>query len=348
MALCLQNGNVFSGNCRAYFDYYQEQGGNFNLILLCRGSATRTKLINEFPDTIVYDLYSLMGMIAFLKTPVIVISHGRFDHFPFSKMFYQTFVNLWHGIPIKTIGRKFRKIKIHWDYMIVSSQFEARMMKQAFPKRDLEILPLGMPRMDALFNSTNQASPQKKIVLYVPTFRDRGSVRYFPFDDIDLKKLDEYLVQNSIEIVIKPHANDLKSEVLLDINQCSSISIETNREVDLQDLILRSWCVITDYSGVYFDAVAIDKPLIFLPYDIDEYKDQRGFMFDFMENTPGPKIKSQNGLIEYFDSLTQGNDEYVTERKLIRNKFFEFQDGLASARITDLLEKVLEQSKYKT
>jgi len=101
--------------------------------------------------------------------------------------------------------------------------------------------------------------------------------------------------------------------------------------------------VITDYSGVYFDAVAIDKPIIFIPYDIEEYASERGFMYDYYDNTPGPKIDSQKELIEHFKHLLNGDDRYHTAREKIRDRFFEHKDGQASKRLTHFITTIVDQ-----
>ena len=48
--------------------------------------------------------------------------------------------------------------------------------------------------------------------------------------------------------------------------------------------------LITDYSGVFVEFLVTDKPMIFLPYDKDEYEADRGFWFDYNQVIPGPQV----------------------------------------------------------
>ena len=40
--------------------------------------------------------------------------------------------------------------------------------------------------------------------------------------------------------------------------------------------------LITDYSSVYFDYLLLDRPLIFVPVDLEEYIETRGYFWNLM------------------------------------------------------------------
>lgn len=48
--------------------------------------------------------------------------------------------------------------------------------------------------------------------------------------------------------------------------------------------------LITDYSSIFFDFALLNKPIILLNYDEDEYKKERGFYID-LDYLPLPKAK---------------------------------------------------------
>ncbi|MBC8844988.1 CDP-glycerol glycerophosphotransferase family protein, partial [Escherichia coli] len=50
---------------------------------------------------------------------------------------------------------------------------------------------------------------------------------------------------------------------------------------DINDLMLFSDALITDYSSVIFEFSLMNKPIYFFAYDIDDYLDERGFYFDY-------------------------------------------------------------------
>ena len=51
--------------------------------------------------------------------------------------------------------------------------------------------------------------------------------------------------------------------------------------------------LVTDYSSIYIDYLLTGKPMIFLPYDKEEYLDERGMNFTYEKVTPGPKPETQ-------------------------------------------------------
>ncbi len=63
--------------------------------------------------------------------------------------------------------------------------------------------------------------------------------------------------------------------------------------------------LITDYSSIYLDYMPLERPLIFLPYDLDEELKTSGFVMDYMENTPGVKPSTQ---AEFIDALLKAKN----------------------------------------
>ena len=59
---------------------------------------------------------------------------------------------------------------------------------------------------------------------------------------------------------------------------------------DILPLLSSVDVLITDYSGVFVEFLVTDKPMIFLPYDKDEYEAERGFWFDYNQVIPGPQV----------------------------------------------------------
>ena len=64
----------------------------------------------------------------------------------------------------------------------------------------------------------------------------------------------------------------------------------------------------------------LERPILFLPYDLEEELKTSGFVMDYMENTPGPKPSTQK---EFFDALLQSKnkpEEYIQKIKLLNQK----------------------------
>jgi CDP-glycerol glycerophosphotransferase (TagB/SpsB family) len=79
------------------------------------------------------------------------------------------------------------------------------------------------------------------------------------------------------------------------------------------------------YSSKYLDFLLLDRQVMFLPYDLEYYKEARGFMVDdFDKWTPGPKPRT---FEEVLKDIVDGKDDYRPERKRI--------NGLVNAVQTD-------------
>lgn len=79
--------------------------------------------------------------------------------------------------------------------------------------------------------------------------------------------------------------------------------------------------LITDYSSIYIDYLLLDRPIGFIPYDYDEYNNDRGFLFEYSGVTPGMRISTYKDLINFFSR----EDSYAVQRELVRNIFLDIK-----------------------
>ena len=96
--------------------------------------------------------------------------------------------------------------------------------------------------------------------------------------------------------------------------------------------------LITDYSSVMFDYSILKRPILFYCYDLNEYKDTlRGFYFDFIEEAPGPIIKSTQNLIDAIKEYD--HSVYKEKYDAFISKYNHADDGKASKKIVELITK---------
>jgi CDP-glycerol glycerophosphotransferase (TagB/SpsB family) len=99
--------------------------------------------------------------------------------------------------------------------------------------------------------------------------------------------------------------------------------------------------LITDYSGVYFDFLLLNRPIIFYPYDYGYYKNSnRGFLLNYAKNTAGKKVYNITDLKKELLNILIGNDNYKKERIKMKKRFFKYIDGRSSERLTTQLLKI--------
>ncbi len=157
----------------------------------------------------------------------------------------------------------------------------------------------------------------RRMVLVAPTYKDsRASQMGLDRDTISV--LDEFCEKNKVEFLFKFHPlehgeGEVQGEHL---HLCDPDS-------DVYPLMPPSSALITDYSSIYMDYLLLDKPVLFLVPDLEEYvlKD-RQFQFNFDEMTPGPKLKTWDAVLAAL--LGQWNqDEYAGERARLRRLAFD-------------------------
>ena len=78
--------------------------------------------------------------------------------------------------------------------------------------------------------------------------------------------------------------------------QNNSIIIAHKDDYDVQDLLIRSSVLVTDYSSVFFDFAYMGKPVIYYQFDEDEFRKnhyQEGY-FSYREHGFGRVLKYEN------------------------------------------------------
>ena len=153
----------------------------------------------------------------------------------------------------------------------------------------------------------------KKILFYAPTFRDEsGTMIFGTKTDEELQDFISFLNSNDIALMVKMHAVERRK--IEGVENC--IFLDSN--CDISVFMQYADGLITDYSSVYFDYLIFDKPIIFYPYDIDNYKTaDRGFMVDYDTSTSGDKVYTLDELKECIKKLKNNKwkDDYKKARE---------------------------------
>jgi CDP-glycerol glycerophosphotransferase len=107
---------------------------------------------------------------------------------------------------------------------------------------------------------------------------------------------------------------------------------------DIRDLYLAADLMVTDYSSTMFDFAITGKPMLFLTYDLEYFRDElRGFYFDLAEVAPIPLMRTSKELVDAIADIdtiaAQNADRYAR----FHQTFCHLEDGGATARVLDLL-----------
>ena len=184
-----------------------------------------------------------------------------------------------------------------------------------------DVLPLGMPRTDALVKGAKQST--KRTYLYAPTYRTAEEQPY-PF--IDWEFIDSQLTDEEV-LIYKPHmlTGDVRINGLKHIITASAHIPSTQYIIDCDVLI-------TDYSSIMFDAMIAGKSVVLFAKDKDHYQKQRGFYFDY------PRAYSSRYCDNEYDLLHLIREDGLRMQDIRARKFFTGAcDGHSCERIIELM-----------
>jgi CDP-glycerol glycerophosphotransferase (TagB/SpsB family) len=204
-----------------------------------------------------------------------------------------------------------RRVRIHgnYDICLVSSAACAVYYAEAFGQPlDRFRSDLGIPRTDPLFDAeaiarTSAAvrarygiAADKRVILYAPTFRGDsiGSAVAGPM--LDLALLRAGLGADHV-LLLRLHP--FVRAGLTIPPDVADFAIDVSEHPDINDLLLASDVLVTDYSSVIFEYALLRRPMVFFAPDLDEYEGERGFYFDYRSGVPGPVFTTTEEVADY-------------------------------------------------
>jgi CDP-glycerol glycerophosphotransferase len=222
------------------------------------------------------------------------------------------------------------------------SKFNTNLYRQAYWYKG-EIFECGASRVDILINQDSKIkeeiinhfhiAPDKKIILYAPTFRDNFDPNFFDLNFSVVLDTLKWLTNKDWIFLLRLHPNISKKSNLLSF---SDSIINATLYDDMQELLLASDILISDYSGCMFDFALMKKPVFLYIRDYNEYKTERGFYTD-MSALPFPVALNNNKLLEHLKNFDQ--PEYEKNLQTLFNDIHPFDDGKASQRVVDRIIK---------
>lgn len=111
---------------------------------------------------------------------------------------------------------------------------------------------------------------------------------------------------------------------------------------DIYNVLGKYDILITDYSSIYFDYLLTDRPVIFFPFDYEEYVAyDRDLYYDYDLVTPGPKCKTWDEVCEWITRFKEDPSLYKDERAKMKDKFHVYKDGNSSKRVFEEIIQLL-------
>ena len=236
-----------------------------------------------------------------------------------------------------------RRVAIHSNYSLalVSSMSNAPHYAEAFAASPAIFASrFGLPRTDLFFDQERRARALERIrqryglpdgrrvVLYAPTFRG-DSVDRARYDDLlDLRVMHEVLGGDHV-VLLRLHP--FIRRALAIPPELAHFAVDASSDPDLNELMLVSDILVTDYSSAIYEFALLGRPILFLAPDDDAYERERGFYLDFPADLPGPVFAGTAALAE---AIRRGEFDLDRVRAFARESF-DVTDGRATARLVD-------------
>ncbi|MCY8620464.1 CDP-glycerol glycerophosphotransferase family protein [Bacillus spizizenii] len=295
--------------------------------------------------------------IKYLTKAKYLINNVTFPTY-FQKKDEQIYINTWHGTPLKTLGKdmegpigqhkNIQRNFLHSDYILSPNKFTSEKLIDSHDLEGLyngEIIEEGYPRMDLTFNTDKEElrktleniielDPHKKIILYAPTWRGEvGSVSNINEELFKhISALNEK-IPDDYQLILKVHTllfKYIKHDEQL-MNKCIPDCIDTNELLSLVDIL------ITDYSSIFFDYMATNKPILYFMYDKEQYLKKRGMYLD-VNTLAGPICKTTDELAKCIKEIESVQDRYQSVYQEM-NEVYIKRVGDSTQKIVDIIFK---------
>jgi len=267
-----------------------------------------------------------------------------------------TIFNLWHGTPIKKIGRDAMASNISSErlglkrqtflskvspssirafvksitekelYYLASSDKVAEILSSAMAVDKNHIIVNGYPKLDHLIATPKTPVPGS--ILYAPTYRgeynsENDLLSVFGFD---APQVNTWLEKHDKTLTIRLHpANELPEKLVNTLSQMSCITV--GGKGDLYEEITAYELVITDFSSLFYDAIAVNIKTVLAPFGLEEYlNEDRELYFMPEELFPYEMANSWPELLNLLPSYFSGEFDLTKVKK----KFYCESKGQAS------------------
>ncbi len=213
---------------------------------------------------------------------------------------HQKIIQLWHALNIvkkfgygaldKPWGHSSATARAMWmhrnyDYVVACSKNAASVLAECFNTSLEKTVLLPLPRIDYILNSPQKYDEikavypgifEKPILLYAPTFR---GVK------VNLSNLQNIVDLEKYNVVVKLHPADKQG-----IDETVSDAILCDSKFSSFDWMKVCEALITDYSGMGFEAMLLGKKVYYYLYDYDDYSVKNGLALDLFSEAISPFV----------------------------------------------------------
>ena len=243
-----------------------------------------------------------------------------------------------HGVTDKDAKWLYRE-NFKPDMFITSCLNEYDLISKKFKQPKDVVVKTGMPRYDALYNATK---PLKQILI-MPTWRlwlnnlndeeFKQSEYYTCWSSfLNNKALKEILRKHGYKLVFYLHPELKKRKHLFTFK---GITVEDD---DIQNLMIESEILITDYSSVFYDMAYMDRKIVFYQFDKDKYTNEHyeGVITDYKKF--GTIIDSLDDVADVINKVIIKPN--VIDKRFIDECFFNHDDENCQRTVEEIKKRI--------
>jgi CDP-glycerol glycerophosphotransferase len=367
-------GRRLADNSRYLFLYLNKNYNNFNCVWITKDAQTLEYLRRN--NYKVYYSNSLIGIYYCLRAKFHIYNFLEDDIHKFITLFSNSIL-LWHGVLPKKLNvidiqtsvlSKYLNKKMCKFFTYPNEELSKNILDR-FPVNKYQLLVSNLPR-NLIFRETSlnnmnyfrtkneinfikSIKKQKKNIFgYFPTWRSDGLELFRDLINFEqLKNIDKTLENSNSLLLIKRHMNsDKKDKNILYNKNIENIfkymeSLKNFRfidyDFDLNSVLTLCDVLISDYSGVIFDFLYQDKPIITYAPDYKIFKEKNGFSLDPVENKFTHYVSSiemlNDCMIEFCSNKVLFNNKFKDKREVIKNQVFLKDNGIE--KIINLIKR---------
>ncbi|MDD3288434.1 MAG: CDP-glycerol glycerophosphotransferase family protein [Alphaproteobacteria bacterium] len=292
---------------------------------------------------------------------------------PYALLEGAKFIQLWHGMAIKEIGRdlvyplaEYSPTKAEglastgmFDIFVGGSESTHDYWAQKFSFK--EYAATGYPRNDVMLREVSErdlinvdreafsklesdAKSKKPIILYAPTFREDKASTWFKDAQIDI--LAEHCHRKGYVFCINLHPFESESTETWKQRYPQVYFIE--KQTDIYPLLKHVSVMITDYSSLVLDFLLCDRPIIFYRPDHDAYTNKSRSLVEGHEQfICGAEVAKIDDMILAVDEAITAwqspeTDKFGDVRSALTKRLYDYKDSQASDRVGEVIMKLLE------
>lgn len=224
------------------------------------------------------------------------------------------------------------KMHNNYDNIIAGGKAFDKFYCEGFNCKKEILLNYGLPRIDYLIQNSEKIKNEilnkypefknKKVVLYVPTFRKYE----INIDDL----INNFDYDNNI-LIIKSHPNQI-----IDVKDKRIYLCEDFKSTDLLSI---SDYVITDYSSICLEAAILNKKVLFYIFDYEKYVNLNGLNLDPSKELKNSSYKNIEDILEIIKTDKYDDESYQKFRKQYLPENLGNSTELIVNKITSKLER---------